>query len=66
MEFSTRSIHNLIGDQGNKRVSQASANELGKLLEKYAGDIAEEAITNAEEQGYQTIKENHIRNALNG
>jgi len=64
MEFSTRSIHNLIRSQGDLRVSEPSATELGEILERFAGDIAEVAIEAANEEGYQTVKQEHIRQAL--
>lgn len=66
MEFSQRSIHRLIKDQGDKRVSEPASVELGEILERFAGDIAEEAIALANEDGYQTVKREHIRQALNG
>jgi histone H3/H4 len=64
MEFSTRSMHNLIRNQGDLQVSEPSATELGEILERFAGDIAEVAIEKAQKEGYQTVKEEHIRQAL--
>lgn len=65
MEFSTRSIHRLIKSQGDKRVSETASMELGEILERFAGDLAEEAIALANEQGSKTVKDEHIRDALN-
>jgi len=65
MEFSTRSMHNLIRNQGDLRVSENSATELGEILERFAGDIAEESLAVAKKDGYQTVKQEHIRSALN-
>ncbi|MFC4550231.1 MULTISPECIES: histone [Halorussus] len=65
MEFSTRSLHHLIHDQTSKRVSKSAADKLAKTLERFAGDIAEEAIAVAQEDGYQTVKRKHVRRALN-
>lgn len=64
MEFSTRSIHNLIRDQTGKRVSKSAANQLGEVLEQFAGDVAEEAIALAKDDGYQTVQKKHIKQAL--
>lgn len=65
MEFSVRSIHRLIKDQGDKRVSEPASVELGEILERFAGDVAEEAIALAKEDGYQMVKREHIHEALN-
>jgi histone H3/H4 len=37
---------------------------LGELLDRFAGDVAEEAVALAEEDGYQTVQQKHIRQAL--
>jgi len=58
-------MYQLIRNQGDLQVSESSANELGKILERFAGEIAEEATTLAKEDGYGTIKARHITNALN-
>lgn len=57
-------MHNLIREQGDKRVSEDSADHLGEILERFAGDIAEVAVEIARENGYQTVKEEHIQEAL--
>lgn len=64
MEFSTRSIHRLVKDQGDKRVSEASADYLGEFLEEYATEVTEEAIELAKGDGRKTVKEEDIRDAL--
>lgn len=57
-------MHQLIKNQGDKRVSEAAASELGQELEQYAERVAEEAVAVAEEEGYQTIKDRHLRTVL--
>ena len=59
-------MHGLIKNQGDKRVSKPVSVELGKILERFAGDIAEEAIAIAEADGHRTVKQNHIKKALSG
>ncbi|MFB6188190.1 MAG: histone, partial [Halobacteriaceae archaeon] len=61
MEFSTRSMHQLIKSHTGKRVSENAADKLGKTLEEFAGEIAEEAKALAEEDGYQTVKQEHVK-----
>jgi len=51
-------MHNLIRNQGDLWVSETSANELGEILERFAGDIAEEATAIAEKEDHQTVKKN--------
>jgi histone H3/H4 len=58
-------MHSLIQDQSDKQVSKSAADQLGKLLEKFAGDLAAEANAVAKEDGYQTVQGKHIRHALN-
>lgn len=54
----------LIKSQGDKRVSEDSAKELGEVLERFAGDVAEEAIAVAREEGRKTVRAEDIRKAL--
>ena len=54
----------LIKSQGDKRVSEDSAKELGTVLERFAGDVAEEAIAVAREDGRKTVRAEDIRKAL--
>jgi histone H3/H4 len=63
-EFSISAMHNLVKSQGDKRVSNGSADQLRSILETFAGDVAEEAIAIAKEEGYQTVKGEHVRKAL--
>jgi histone H3/H4 len=63
-EFSTRAMHDLLKSQGDKRVSEDAAEELGGILETFAGDVAEEAKVQAEKQGRVTVKQEDIRKAL--
>ena len=62
--FSARSMHQLIKNQGDKRVLEQASVELGEILELFAGDVAEEAIALAENKGYQIVKEEHVKKAL--
>jgi histone H3/H4 len=64
MEFSKAKMKEVIKNQTDKRVSEDSAVELGTLLERYAGDIAEEAIAIAREKGRKTVRGEDIRDAL--
>jgi len=57
-------MHQFIKDRCGKQVSRESADELGEILERFAGDVAEEAIALAKEDGYQTVKQKHVREAL--
>lgn len=56
MELSTSAMHRLIKKQGDKRASEPASNELGRILEQLAKDIAEEAVALAQEEGDQTVK----------
>lgn len=64
MEFSISKMKEMIKSQGDKRVSEDSAEELRALLETFAGDVAEEAIAIAREDGRKTVREEDIREAL--
>lgn len=64
MEFSISKMKELIKSQGDKRVSEDSAQELGTVLERFAGDVAEEAIAVAREDGRKTVRAEDIRKAL--
>ncbi len=63
-EFSIRSMKYLIKFQGSKRVSKGSAEELGDILETFAGDVAEEAWAIAQDDGMNTVRPEHIQEAL--
>jgi histone H3/H4 len=64
MEFSVAKMKDMIKSQGDKRVSEEGAEELGNVIERFAGDVAEEAIAIAEEKGRKTVREEDIREAL--
>ncbi|MFB6190210.1 MAG: histone [Candidatus Nanohaloarchaea archaeon] len=64
MEFSISKMKEIIKDQGDKRVSQDSAEELRAVLERFAGDVAEEAIALAKKDGRKTVRAEDIRKAL--
>ncbi|MXR40065.1 histone [Halobaculum sp. WSA2] len=64
MEFSIRSMSILLKQETDKRVSESAANQLGEVLEKFSEDIASDAISLAAEEGYQTVKQEHIKTAL--
>jgi len=54
----------MIKSQGDKRVSEESAEELRTILERFAGDIAEEAIAVARESDRKTVRAEDIKQAL--
>lgn len=64
MEFSISKMKESIKKQGNKRVSEDSAKELGENLERFAGDVAEEAIAIADEDNRKTVRAEDIKKAL--
>ena len=64
MEFSISKMKEMIKSQGDKRVSEDSAEELRTILETFAGDIAEEAIAVAREDDRKTVRAEDIREAL--
>jgi histone H3/H4 len=64
MEFSISKMKQIIKENSNKRVSEGSAEELREVLEMYAGDIAEEAIAVAKDDGRKTVRGEDIRKAL--
>ena len=64
MEFSISKMKEMIKNQGEKRVSEDSAKELGDVLEMFAGDVAEEAVRIAEDDGRKTVRKEDIKQAL--
>ncbi len=64
MEFSTAKMKEIIKSQGDKRVSEGSADELREILEMFAGDIAEESIGVAKDNDRKTVRAEDIREAL--
>jgi histone H3/H4 len=63
-EFSMRAMKDILKSHGDKRVSKDAAEELGGILETFAGDVAEEAKVQAEKQGRITVKQEDVRKAL--
>lgn len=64
MEFSTRSMKNLIQQNTEKRVSDDAGNSLGDFLDRCGEEIAEDAIEVANEDGRKTVRAEDIREAL--
>ncbi len=64
MEFSNTKMKDMIKDEGNKRVAEDAADLLGEVLETFAGDVAEEAIAVAQEDGRKTVRKEDVREAL--
>jgi len=64
MEFSISKMKEMIKNQGDKRVSEDSAEELGNVLEMFAGDVAEEAVGIAKDDGRKTVRAEDIKEAL--
>jgi histone H3/H4 len=64
MEFSVSKMKEVVKSEGDKRVSEDSAKELGGVLETFAGDVSEEAIAVAEEKGRKTVRAEDVRDAL--
>jgi len=57
-------MNTLLKQTTSKRVSKEAANQLGEVLEKFSEDVAKDAVSLAAEDGYQTVKPDHIREAL--
>lgn len=64
MEFSVSRMKEMIKTQGDKRVSEDSAQSLADVLEIFAGDVSEEAIAVAEDKGRKTVRAEDVRDAL--
>ena len=64
MEFSVSKMKEMIKNEGDKRVSEDSAKKLGDLLETFAGDLAEEAVAVAKEDGRKTVRAEDVKAAL--
>lgn len=65
MEFSIRSMKNLIKNNTEKRVSEGSAEEMGEFLDEWSQKIGEDAVEIAEQDGRKTVRAEDIRKALN-
>lgn len=64
MEFSISKMKEMIKNEGDKRVSEDSAEELREVLEMFAGDVAEEAIAVAQDNDRKTVRAEDIKEAL--
>lgn len=64
MEFSISKMKEMVKSQGDKRVSEDAADEMRKILEMFAGDVAEEAIAVAKEEDRKTVRGEDVREAL--
>lgn len=54
----------IMKSQGDKRVSRESAESLREVLETFAGDVAEEAIAIAKDDGRKTVRAEDTKEAL--
>jgi histone H3/H4 len=64
MEFSKAKMKELLKSSTDKRISEDASQELGDVLEMFAGDVAEEAIAVAKEDGRKTLRKEDVRKAL--
>ncbi|PSG99974.1 MAG: histone [Nanohaloarchaea archaeon SW_4_43_9] len=64
MELSISKMKEMVKNQGDKRVSEDAAEELGQILELFAGDLAEESVAVAEEDGRKTVRGEDVKKAL--
>lgn len=64
MEFSTRSMKNLLQQNTEKRVSDDAGDSLGDFLDKWGEEISREAERIAENDGRKTVRAEDIREAL--
>jgi len=64
MEFSISKMKEMVKNQGDKRVSEDAAEELGQILELFAGDLAEESVAVAEEDDRKTVRGEDVKKAL--
>jgi histone H3/H4 len=64
MEFSKAKMKELLKSSTDKRISEDASQELGDVLEMFAGDVAEEVIAVAKEDGRKTLRKEDVRKAL--
>lgn len=64
MEFSISKMKEMVKNQGDKRVSEEAAEELGQILEMFAGDLAEESVAVAQDDDRKTVRKEDVREAL--
>lgn len=63
-ELSTRACRNLIKESTIKEVSDDAADSLGRFLESWSREIAEQALVQARRSGRKTVKPKDIRQVL--
>ena len=61
MELTLQPLRNMIKKAGGKRVSDKAAEELGKLMEERAAQIAKEAQRLGEHGGRRTVMRRDIK-----
>lgn len=64
MEFSIPKMKEIVKNNSDKRVSKEAAEELGEVLERFAGDVSEEAKAVAKRDGRKTVRKEDVREAL--
>lgn len=64
MEFSVRSMKLLLKENTSKRVSDESAETLGKNMEDFADNIASKALKEAKVDDRKTVRAEDVRQAL--
>lgn len=64
MVFTTPKMKETIKKHTGKRVSNDAADSLGEILERFAGDISEEALAITKENDRKTVRAEDIREAL--
>jgi histone H3/H4 len=63
-EFSQSAGKRILHDNSERQVSAEAADELVRILELYAGDIAEEAVAQARDSDRKTVRLEDIERAL--
>ena len=64
MEFSVRSIHRLIKDEGDKQASEDATKHVREILEGYADEVADEMVRQADLDGKKTVQRDHVKKAF--
>ncbi len=64
MEYSSEVIKQIITEKADIKVSDEAAEELGEMLELFAGYVTEEAVGRANEEGRKVINKEDIEKAL--
>lgn len=63
-QFSTSAMKRLIKTETDKRVAEDAANILGTQIDGYGTEVAEEAITIANDNGRKTVRAEDIKDAV--